>query len=207
MPKRAQVPWEWQGVDIDYSVQKTKEGDVLMSCRWCGAKMKGGPARIRAHHAQDDSTRKYALCDSKAVMAVAFRSQCQTYIDEQRERKKQRQARIFQTQQNDLEKKFVKERDAKKARGIDLKLGDIDRTELKTVNCDEISAQLCRAFVSCGIPAFALRKIEFKRALNMIKNHAKNCGWELPTPKALMGKHLDALDREVRTAAALCNLK
>lgn len=64
MPKRADEPFEWEGVVIDETVDKKPNGDVHMECKWCGSRMVGGPSRIRSHFVKplEQTVRTYAIC-------------------------------------------------------------------------------------------------------------------------------------------------
>lgn len=152
-------------------------------------------------------SRLRTCADSKAAAAVAFAKKCAEYLEERRAYKQHKLTRLFAQDNNNAAAVFKKERDEKGKRGVDVQLADLDQAKIQAATSADLDMQWCRAFVSCGIPAFVLRNTEFKKAVRMTIEHGKSTGWALPTERKLMGPVLDRLDKEVRTACILCSIK
>lgn len=146
------------------------------------------------------------VADSKAVAALAFKKRCEEDQQARQEEKKRKFAKLFCQEKNHLAVQFKKELDDKAGRGISLKFADLEQAQLQTVTKDDISNQWCRAFAACGVSPFVLRNSEFKKAMQMTRDHGKDLNWQPPTDKAMMTTHLDTLDQDVRAAYILCTV-
>lgn len=232
MSKRDAAAWVWDAVDIDHAVGKNVKGDRKMKCTWCGDEMTGGPARIRAHFVFDkDALRNYAQCStpclafhrpsshflvflvsyfrragSKSNAALAFKKRCEEDAFERRAQKAKKAGVDFAASSCLIASLFKKEKESKATKGVAVNLQDMSMTALQAVTADDLTDQLTKAFVTCGIAPFCLRNSEMKKALMLIAEFGKVTQWRPPTERDVMTKRLAKLDKEVRCAMALFHL-